>query len=628
MPSAGLTRVGRFVQRALASARYRALDARRRLRDWRLRPSSMASGAGFEGDAAAARGVLFVLSGVPIDDTGGGARCTQFALEALRQGFAVVFVNRFPKRETVDLKLEIRHPLLVTSALAGFSLDQLRRDHPRVLDGKPVGVLVEFAVPEFVPLLAALKEAGAVRVYDLLDDWDSSLGGAWYDAALESSIAGGADVLVATLPILAERLGRLTGGRPVHVVPNAASLRVFDPAVPHARPADLPRADWIAVYFGALWGEWFDWDLLVASARAHPDCAFVLIGDYRGQCPERLPNLHFLGLKAQADLPAYLAHAQVAFVPWKVGAITLATSPIKVYEFLAMGKPVVAPDLPALAGMPLVLRSRDHAEFAANLARARGLSVPDATLETFRRENSWEARTAQLLALVTEAWGTRHPGEPGAPVELTFSPSGRTVRVPGIVEGWARESASPMLDAHQLMHLAGTLAAFPWRDSGPRLVVEIGAFHGRTTVFMARVLEAAGRRGTILSIDPFERRSRDPLNPKGRYSVYLEHIRQAGYDHVCVPLVAFSQDAAPAVPEGIGVLVVDGDHRYESVKQDLALYCPKLAKGGLVFIDDYVPAYKGVQDATDEFFAAHPEFEVLHRSYFVIAERRPAGQAP
>ena len=141
MPSAGLTRVGRFVQRALASARYRALDARRRLRDWRLRPSSMASGAGFEGDAAAARGVLFVLSGVPIDDTGGGARCTQFALEALRQGFAVVFVNRFPKRETVDLKLEIRHPLLVTSALAGFSLDQLRRDHPRVLDGKPVGVL-------------------------------------------------------------------------------------------------------------------------------------------------------------------------------------------------------------------------------------------------------------------------------------------------------------------------------------------------------------------------------------------------------------------------------------------------------------------------------------------------------
>jgi glycosyltransferase involved in cell wall biosynthesis len=108
-------------------------------------------------------------------------------------------------------------------------------------------------------------------------------------------------------------------------------------------------------------------------------------------------------LKPQSDLPAYLAHSDVAIVPWKVGAITKATSPIKVYESLAMGKPVVAPDLPPLAGMPLVLRSRDEADFVANVARARGMALAGPALEAFRRENSWEERTSRLLGLITEA---------------------------------------------------------------------------------------------------------------------------------------------------------------------------------------------------------------------------------
>ncbi|MEW6111787.1 MAG: glycosyltransferase, partial [Thermodesulfobacteriota bacterium] len=58
------------------------------------------------------RGTWFVLSGVPIDDTGGGARCTQIALELLRQGYAVVFISRFPKHESRDLSLRFAHPNL------------------------------------------------------------------------------------------------------------------------------------------------------------------------------------------------------------------------------------------------------------------------------------------------------------------------------------------------------------------------------------------------------------------------------------------------------------------------------------------------------------------------------------
>lgn len=83
-----------------------------------------------------------------------------------------------------------------------------------------------------------------------------------------------------------------------------------------------------------------------------------------------------------------------------------------------------------------------------------------------------------------------------------------------------------------------------------------------------------------------------------------------------MPLVAFSQDAAPAVPEKIAVLIVDGAHHYEQVAQDLALYAPRLLPGGLIFIDDYNPLYPSVVRATDEYFTGRPAFRILHQTYF------------
>ena len=345
------------------------------------------------------RGVLFVLSGIPIDDGGGGARCTQVALESLRQGEAVVFVNRFPKNESVDLGLRLEHPRLLQGALSDFDLDRFLAGHPDLLAGRPKGVLVEFAVPEFLPLIRRLRALGAVVVYDLLDDWETSLGAAWYSARTERAIVQAADALVATAPVLVERLeGR--SGRHVELVPNAADRGLFDPARHHARPADLPRAEWIAFYCGALWGDWFDWDLLLACSHRYPSAAFVLAGDYRGQCPRSRPNLHFLGLKAQTELPAYLAHSDLAFLPWKVDAVTRATSPIKVYEALAMRKPVVTPWLPVLEGMPFVLRSRDREEFLRNLERARATEPDGPGLERFVAENSWRGRTGRILEMI------------------------------------------------------------------------------------------------------------------------------------------------------------------------------------------------------------------------------------
>ena len=129
----------------------------------------------------------------------------------------------------------------------------------------------------------------------------------------------------------------------------------------------------------------------------------MVVGDYRGQCPAPPPNLHFLGLRAQRDVPAYLAAADVALIPWKVSAITEATSPLKLYEYLAMQLPVVAPDLPPLHGVPFVLHTRDADDFVAKVAEARHLHADSAKLAAFLRDSSWQARVPHLIELITRA---------------------------------------------------------------------------------------------------------------------------------------------------------------------------------------------------------------------------------
>ena len=126
-------------------------------------------------------------------------------------------------------------------------------------------------------------------------------------------------------------------------------------------------------------------------------------------------------------------------------------------------------------------------------------------------------------------------------IDVTFQPSGRVVSLPAAARELALEFGSPMMDSNELLHLAAALATYPWEAGG--IVVEIGAYEGRTTIYMARILRLLGRRVPILSIDPFERAQPDPLNPQGRYAAYLENITRQGLQDQCLPLVAFSQDA-------------------------------------------------------------------------------------
>ena len=131
----------------------------------------------------------------------------------------------------------------------------------------------------------------------------------------------------------------------------------------------------------------------------NPEAAVIVIGDYHGQCPNPPSNLHFLGLKAQRSLPAYLAHSHVAIIPWVVNPITQATSPLKVYEYLTMRKPVVAPALRPLHNLPGVLLATDLSDFIAKVRSARHMQLSQEEIAAFTTHNNWQARVEAILDL-------------------------------------------------------------------------------------------------------------------------------------------------------------------------------------------------------------------------------------
>jgi len=218
-----------------------------------------------------------------------------------------------------------------------------------------------------------------------------------------------ADLVLTSSSALPERLP--APRRPPHVVPNGCDPLRFAAEGPvsdkltHLRPPLLG-------YAGAIDTRAFDGELVGAVARDHPEWTFVLIGPATpaGRAPlAGLPNVHFPGAVGFAEVPELLRSCDVCLIPYRVGGLIDYVHPKKLYEYLALGKPVVATRLPALAGLDVHLAS-SPAEFAAAIGLAlESAGCPDA-MDRRRRlavRNSWAQRGRQVRALLTELEAAR-----------------------------------------------------------------------------------------------------------------------------------------------------------------------------------------------------------------------------
>jgi len=221
----------------------------------------------------------------------------------------------------------------------------------------------------------------------------------------EQRFAAHADLVLASSPILAARMRTLNDT--VLDAPNVADTEVFatalEPGPVDAALARLPEPR--LVFTGAIAAKKLDVDLLIGLAKARPDWTVVLVGPIGLGDPSTdvsaltdLPNVAALGPRAYADLPAVLRGAQVALIPYRHSPLTDSIFPMKVYEYLAAGLPVVATHLPSIADVQEITFASDVPGTVAAIEAALTTDTPDArrARSAAAAGHSWDDRLAQI----------------------------------------------------------------------------------------------------------------------------------------------------------------------------------------------------------------------------------------
>jgi glycosyltransferase involved in cell wall biosynthesis len=267
-------------------------------------------------------------------------------------------------------------------------------------------------------LVAALDRLPSrLLVYDCLDAVAAFRPGQPEVEAAEATLARRADVVLATSPELEARMRR-HNPRTV-LVPNAADYDHFSRRVAAAElPAELrglPRP--LIGYVGEL-AAWFDTDLIQGLARRHPEWSIVLVGPATAEVRRALPdaNVHFLGRRPYSELPRYLAGFDCCLIPFRACPLTAAVSPVKLYEYLAAGKPVVSTPLPSVlpfAKEVLVAADERFLEAVEEAVTGRNDVVASEARRRRARAHTWDQRVARILEALQAAEAAR-PGAEGA----------------------------------------------------------------------------------------------------------------------------------------------------------------------------------------------------------------------
>lgn len=301
-------------------------------------------------------------------------------------------------------------PDVYADAFSGTTADQLLESLRVVRTKMALGrvhQLVQF--PAWHEVAVRAREMwGWSITFDCMDDWSDMprVGSTVLEA--EFRLVDAADAMTVSSTGLLEKWAARRSD--IQLVRNATDLSFFTQECKNNKLL-LSDGRPIIGYYGAI-APWFDVPLVAEVARAHPEWRFVLVGaisDVDVQSLRGLQNVELLGERPYADMPGYLWHFDVCLIPFVLSPVTKATDPVKVYEYLSSGKPVVSTRLPELESMVNhVYQASGSGEFGRAIEQA--LSEMDGAQSELRREfagnNTWSNRLDMLRHAILRACPT------------------------------------------------------------------------------------------------------------------------------------------------------------------------------------------------------------------------------
>jgi len=259
------------------------------------------------------------------------------------------------------------------------------------------GRVVVVTSPELWPWVRPSLD-GRTLVYDCMDDalaFAQDDGVRALKAAWERELIAHSRIVVCSSEELATRV---TARGALHsrtiVVPNGWDAAAFPvrPSAPLPRDGPLELA-----YFGTIAG-WLDVDALRALAAMHPDVSLRLIGPGSDSALVGVPGLRLDSPVAHQHLAGAVASAHALLLPFRVDDLTRGVDPVKLYEYIALGKPIASAHWPALDRFAGFVTFYENVAGLVALFQQRTIpeAPPPSRREAFLAPQSWAERAAAL----------------------------------------------------------------------------------------------------------------------------------------------------------------------------------------------------------------------------------------
>jgi glycosyltransferase involved in cell wall biosynthesis len=265
--------------------------------------------------------------------------------------------------------------------------------------------------PTSYPLLKRIPFA--LSCYDCVDEY-SAFPGTWITTMrnMEKKLLRAVDVVFTTAQSLYK--DKRCHNPNTHFVPNVADFQLFHQAAQAKPPRRLQEMNRPVVGFVGALNYKIDAAFVEALLKLRPKWSFVFVGPDRGLKVDRFlsyPHAHFWGRKKPEELPAIMAGFDICMIPYVIDRYTQAVLPLKFFEYLATGKPVVATPMSELTRyQPLIDIAASPGDFVAAIERRLKKDPHGAERVALAEKNSWNHRIGQMLSILQTTYQEKREG--------------------------------------------------------------------------------------------------------------------------------------------------------------------------------------------------------------------------
>jgi len=321
-----------------------------------------------------------------------------------------------PKPKKLDGVILCAAPIIYTRIPKIAALDNLAtKKFCRYLENQTshnAGICLYLFHPKFLDYTQGIKHS--LLVYHAYDDF-SKQGLNQSKSKNEEILLREADIVFASSSKIKERLEKISGRKDIIFLPNGVDYEHF--STPTAIPDELAKLPGPKVAYTGSINKKVDLELLLTIAEKLPDTQFIMIGpigelDASGHLHllqvKRTKNIHLLGEKQIDEIPAYMQHVDINVMIYKSDESTWASSgyPLKLHEYLAVGKPIVSADIDAVREFASVLKIAKTPSQWVELLTQELQATPDeqsvGSRKKISKSNTWNSRVDTILDKIQE----------------------------------------------------------------------------------------------------------------------------------------------------------------------------------------------------------------------------------